>query len=142
MGTGPTRARRAVSAIGRGLGWLVDIGLPILYVVAIVAITRGVAEEGGLLLFLGICTVTVITMSVNMKFWNHGPEHAWRMGARILVPFGLNILLAALVFWVAWATRPTPAISGWGTGLLVWWLGMRVLSIREAVRGRAGKQAE
>jgi hypothetical protein len=131
-----------VSAIGRGLAWLVEIGVPILYVVAIVLITRGVAEEGDLLIFLGACTVTAIGMTVSVKLHDYGRDHHLRMSARILVRFGPLLLMTALVYSMAWATKSTAVILGWFAGLLVWLLGMRVSSIREAVRGRAGKQAQ
>jgi hypothetical protein len=134
--------RRAVSAIGRGFAWLVEIGFPILYLVAIVAITRWVAEEGGLPPFLGICTVTVIGMVVRGKLLDDGRDHHLRMSARILVRFGPLLLLTASMYSMAWATKSTAVVLGWFAGLLVWLLGMRVFSIREAVRGRAGKQAE
>ena len=112
MGGGPSRARRAVSAIGRGLAWLVEIGVPILYVVAIVVITRWVAEEGSLLLFLGTCSVTVIGMIVSGKLHDYGRDHPLRMGARILVHFGPVLLLTAVVYSIAWATRSTAVVSG------------------------------
>jgi hypothetical protein len=120
----------------------VEYGGGVLFLVAIVVITRGVAEEGGLPLFLGICTVTVIGMTVSGKLHDYCRDHHLTMGARLLVRFGPLLLMTAFVYSMVWATRPTPVISGWFAGLLVWLLGMRVLSIREAVRGRAGKQAE
>jgi hypothetical protein len=126
--------------IGRGVGWLIEIGVPILYVVAILLITRGVAEEGGLLLFLGISTVTAIGMSINLKLHDYGRDHHLRMGARILVRFGPLLLLTALVYSMALVTNSTAVISGWFVGLLVWLLGRSVLSIRETIRGRADKQ--
>ena len=141
MGTGPSRARRAVSAIGRGLAWLVEIGVPILYVVAIVAITRWVAEEGSLLLFLGTCTVTVIGMTVSQRLPDNRGHHPMPLGARILVRFGPILLLTALVYSMAWATRSTAVVSGWFVGLLVWLLSIKMVFIRELIRGRAGKQA-
>jgi hypothetical protein len=142
VGEQNSRARRALGAVGRGLAWLVEIGVPILYVVAIVAITRGVAEEGGLLLFLGTCTVTVIGMIVSGKTHDYGRDHHPRMGARILVRFGPVLLLTVVVYSIAWATKSTAAISGWFVGYLVWSLGMRAWFLRETVRGRAGKQAQ
>jgi hypothetical protein len=126
---------------GRGLAWLVEYGGGVLFLVAAVLITRGVVEEGGLLIFLGACTVTVIGMAVSVKLHDYRRDQRLRMGARILVRFGPLLLMTALVYLMGWATKSPAVISGWFVGLLVWLLGMRVLSIRELIRGRAGKQA-
>jgi hypothetical protein len=111
-------------------------------VVGIVAMTRWVAEEGGLPLFLATCTVTVIGMTVGQRLHDYGRHHPMPLGARILVHFGPVLLLTAVVYSIAWATTSTAVIPGWFVGLLVWLLSIRMVFIRELIRGRAGKQAQ
>ena len=129
-----------MGVVGRALASLVEIGFGILLFVAIVLITRWVAEDGDLLIFLLMITITVAWMIVSFKLHDFGREHRLRRAARILAHLALLSIFGALWYGVAWVTKSRAVVSGSFVGLLVWSLGMRLLPIREMIRRRAEKQ--
>jgi hypothetical protein len=121
----------------------VEFAYGVLLVFALVAITAGVAREGELLISLGTCTFTVISMSVSGRLHEYSSDHGWGLDRRVLLSvFGSSFFVAGFTGLVAWATEPEPAFLGTFDGFLVWLLGRWVWSLRDTIRDLAARQTQ